>query len=656
MSICWDDHARKWLPAKPVRAQRTILFFSNSCPTNGVHLILLADPRRLMLGNGEDQHSGTIRLITSVAPYLSSQQRHQLEIGILSWSQYDHYPQSDDPKTRLDRSKWDREDRLRLWLAIPRELLTREIRQHVREEERAFPGLKERDCRSSYLRLIGSPMSVEQMAKANDEDVLNLFAELDDVTRRNHPRHWDKGGTIEASRAFEAFAKTNPDRAVSLIRAMQPSKNELTAGHGLVGLAESDYPAQSLFPLLIDLDQRGFSSDDFRHEAVRACEKLVDKQQVLAEEIVGLLETWLSPTEVCEGAEMLDPDEDATNPSHAESVLWSTGGIRTLPHGNFPILATLTKHYLTKQPADAERWLDILEAHMGQKEKMEVWKALAWPYLEPLRLAKKHRAQAFLDHLFGRFPAVRNCREGAFLIAESQRWADGSIVEKWVSDLHNSSWVRAAQASAEITTLHYAWFPSSRWASEWVSQTLDGCWAEPSNLENMRIGVAFTAANLWPIPQYRGLATTVLLQLLRDSSKLVQKAVSDLFRMTKEMPGDEHTRKLLDGLCAYPEVLSRGNANFLVKHLEGLVTSEPQRVYRVCSVILEQIGHKIADVQTSWSLRAGNLVDIALLLQRLGDNNRQNGLALFERLLELDTPNARDILIQLDRRPRHAIP
>jgi hypothetical protein len=146
-----------------------------------------------MLGNGEDQHSGTIRLISSVAPYLSSQQRHQLEIGILSWSQYDHYPQSDDPKTRLDRSKWDREDRLRLWLAIPRELLTREIRQHVREEERAFPGLKERDCRSSYLRLIGSPMSVEQMAKANDEDVLNLFAELDDVTRRNHPRHWDQG-------------------------------------------------------------------------------------------------------------------------------------------------------------------------------------------------------------------------------------------------------------------------------------------------------------------------------------------------------------------------------------------------------------------------------------------------------------------------------
>jgi hypothetical protein len=40
MSICWDDHARKWLPAKPVRAQRTILFFSNSCPTNGVHLNL----------------------------------------------------------------------------------------------------------------------------------------------------------------------------------------------------------------------------------------------------------------------------------------------------------------------------------------------------------------------------------------------------------------------------------------------------------------------------------------------------------------------------------------------------------------------------------------------------------------------------------------
>jgi len=50
-----------------------------------------------------------------------------------------------------------------------------------------------------------------------------------------------------------------------------------------------------------------------------------------------------------------------------------------------------------------------------------------------------------------------------------------------------------------------------------------------------------------------------------------------------------------------------------------------------------------------------SFINIALTLQRMEEPNRTNGLALFERLIELDAYSAREALMDIDRRPGAAL-
>ena len=95
-------------------------------------------------------------------------------------------------------------------------------------------------------------------------------------------------------------------------------------------------------------------------------------------------------------------------------------------------------------------------------------------------------------------------------------------------------------------------------------------------------------------------------------------------------------------------MLAGSNIHFLVESLKGLLYEEgyPVLVYEVASALIEQAGQNSGGAE---ALRTpSDLADLALTLHRIPDS-REQGLELFERLLEKDAPGVSDSLRQMDR-------
>jgi hypothetical protein len=270
------------------------------------------------------------------------------------------------------------------------------------------------------------------------------------------------------------------------------------------------------------------------------------------------------------------------------------------------------------------------------------------PYLTWLRLADRNRAESFLDRPWQTQPALRSALEGLLLLGTCQHWVHRDYMSRWLEGLASVSEPAAAQGCGEILMYRRALFPDESWVADRMAAFLRN---DQRNATKDRVPatVAHAAAYLFPVPLHRRLAHGYLLDLLRADDPAVHKALGRVFR-EGYLPADAVTFELLDALCAHPGILKSPDAEFLPEALEHLVSLEPQRVYRVCETLLDQVDESPGDHATSWPLRSEALVSTALALQGLGGEHRASGTALFERLLEFNLPYALDTLTDLDKR------
>lgn len=601
---------------------------------------LCADPRRLVLGPHSNHFRDSSKLIEAVAPYLDETQYLRLESTLLNWHRYSHMP-DDDAQTRKDRLLWDRENRLRLLRALPSERLSQAARRLVAEEERAFPNLSNRDMWFSGMGRVDSPVSAEQMQKGSDEDVLHLFEELTDDHDWNHPQHRMKGGAIQAGRELAKLAETDAERAVRLVRSLQPSRNEIPVGQVLRNLVKAGYGREALYALIEELNAKGFNSDHFRHEAAHAIESAASAEAPVSELLLVLLESWLVSVDPASE----DVAGEQKTKERKESLLWGHGGISFLPSGNFPVLAAISQACLVANPPLMERWLDILEGHLSHRESPRVWSSIALHYLRWLRLASHDRAQAFLGRLFHAYPSVLGRLEGIHLMAYLQHWIAPENARGWLEIMEHEGG-DGAQGYGELLMVRHALFPAEEWSWMQVSALLA---STDEATQGQRVGIAHALVHLWSEPEHRNLAHGYLLPLLESSEGDVLHALSGIF-LTHSWYSDQPTRSLLDALSDHPAILRNQPAEFLAEHLEYMVEMEPERVARLANVLFDQVGEAMRSIATSWYLRSESLLAIALALQDMGEPHRTNGVALFERMLEFNLPQAHEMVLNLDKR------
>jgi hypothetical protein len=601
---------------------------------------LCADPRRLVLGGYSDEHRDSLKLIDALAPYLDDAQFQQLEDTLQNWHHYSHMP-DDDVQTRKRRLLWDRQHSLRLLRALPKDRLSQAMRRQVVEEERAFPNLSESHEKSFKMQEIGSRVSAEQMQKSSDEDVLHLFEELTDDHDWDHPRQSMQGGAIQAGRELAKLAETDAERAVRLVRSLQSGRNEIPVGQVLRNLVKAGYGREALYALIEELNSKGFNSDHFRHEAAHAIESAASAQAPVSESLLVLLESWLVSVDPASE----DVAGEQSVKERKQSMLWGYGGISFLPSGNFPVLAAISRACLVVEPPRMGRWLDILEGHLSRSESPRVWASVAGHNFRWLNLASHERAQSFLNRLFHAFPSMLGQLEGVHLMAYLQHWIASENARTWL-ELMAQAGGQGAQGYGEILMLRHALFPAEEWARGQVVALLA---STDDATQDQRVGIAHSLVHLWSEPEHRHLAHGYLLPILESSEGDVLHALSGIF-LTQSWFPDQPTRSLLDALCEHPAILRNQPAEFLAEHLEYMVEMEPERVARLANVLFDQVGEAMRSAATSWYLRSESLLAIALALQDMGEPHRTNGVALFERMLEFNLPQAHEMVLSLDKR------
>ena len=607
----------------------------------------LGDPRRFAIGNFSDTHADSRALISAVVPALSNVDASKLERAILTWEPYRSLPENTDSKARFNFRKWTREHRLRLLRSFPFERLSPRGRRHLQQEERALPHTPDFDSSVGKAEFVGSVMSAEQMGKATDDEILNLFKELTDDTQFQHPRpgKWlnHVGGSIQASRAFAEFAKGAPDRALRIIRNFEPRITERPAGAVLAELGQSNVPPATLIASIRELDSRGFGSEHFRADAARCLREVARRAGGLDDATCDLLEGWIT-----DWRPAVADKTSASVTDHTGSLLWSMAGVHLLPGGNYPFLDAIMLGYLMRKPAHPNEWLAVLERHLTRREDPKVWKALTHD-LRHIALADRVRARAFLDLLISQCPEVLQMIAGVRLVATVQHWLPDQLVDRILGSWISHGWKNGPQAAGEVATLKFCHNPDEHKAAERVRRFLaDGAY-EPTVAAGLKLGVAHTLAVAWQEPALRALTTPLIVQLVHTADEAVVGALESIFSRSRTLPADDHTRSLLEALLEHPSILVRSGRS-LVVGLKGLFREgwNPKLVYEVARVLVGTAGSALNDFRTSSPAIAGDLADIALTLHRLPETRTQ-GLDLFERMMELDAFQLKERLEMIDR-------
>lgn len=602
--------------------------------SHDISMYLVGDQRRLCLGEAGGHDTRTLALLEAIRQSVGAEDVEQLEIAILK-AQRTLENSDRDAAGRLRARQLNREHRLRLLQRLPPGLLSPASRKLVEDECRVFGPVDRSGSWSTGVVQVGSPMSAGQMAQASDEHILGLFEELPDTTGFRHPSRILEGGAVEAGREFATFAKAQPERAIEIIGKLQPSFNEIPVAEAISALADSGLAASKLYDLIAACHDRGFASEQFRTDVARALTKRAAPDHGLPAEMIALLEGWLATVPTRARSQAREPPEEGSGPP----FIFSHGGVYGLPGGTYAILDALLVTLLSSQPPRAEEWLQSLTVHLARDDAPAIWNAFAHR-LEWVRVCDKEASARFLDALFLRYPEAMESSHGVELMALASWWVEPAIMRGWIKSLSESSWQYAPHAEAELVT-----FLATRCSPDADAETQLAEFLELGASDERALGVAHVLMGMWADPATRTRAGQYLCRLVRQDRPAIDAVVLRHLGHD-EFAGDVSSISVLQAMSDRAKSLALEQAHDLTEWLTRLVQSAPELVCQVVGALVERA---VADGEPNRRLGGASvqLVNIAVTLQRI-PSFREQGLSLFERLLELDLYGARSTLNEID--------
>lgn len=608
---------------------------------------LIGDPRRMVLGDFEDNRRETKRLISGVSRSLSPEDRLRLEEHVLQFKPYKEISPLPSPEERFRRLKWVRQDRLRLLRAFNKKHLSPKARRILEKEERALPDTKNYDSHISG-GWVGPRISSEKMSRASDQALLQLFNELPDETGWNHPKKRMTGGAIQLSREFQTIAKTEPGRAVRLVRMLEPNRHDIYAGAALDGLAESQLPTGEYSSLFEDLIQKGFSSEEFLEKAASGLEKLAHRDKGLADESLSWLELWLSNNPHPTWPADQEENENDKSDKSGEPILFGLGGIFTLPHGRGAIIRAIAAGYLKREPPNINEWIRVISGRINLEKHPKVW-VMTLSYMPILYREDRRLATQLYDEVIHSCPEVLNYRFGLYSIARVLGWAEPrEHPQEWLLRLEADGSDFCLQAYGELICLYHLVHLDS-WSGDRIRRHL----IDYSNSPFLR-GLAHAAGHFWKEEVFRKIATEIFTALAGHEDESVQRGVAELFRLNRDNPGlILEMRGIIEKVMDNSKLLLKV-APDLIEAMELCIDVAPDLVCQVSQKILEVGVSKLQSPASFLAFYAVTLTNIALTLHRM-PVYRQVGLELFENLLSLNLREARVALEILDRKPKQII-
>lgn len=622
---------------------------------------LFADQRRLHLGSDTfDDERGvgqmicgwsTSNLIAQIIPHLSQGDVERVRDYIESWEPWKEDLQEErDPAQRRQLLRWSDERRLRLLAELPVQVLTARRRRQVEEWKIEQPTLQAKHRGRMLARMVESPMSHDQMAKASDDAIIKMLNAVNDhAGRHENPKHWLKGGVTELSRAFAAFAKSFPDRAIRIIPRFQPGMHEQVTGAAIRELSAVEaVNAQALKTLIWDVQSRGFSSTSFRHEIACAMETLSKRLKGLEGRDIELLRGWLQRDPNVLAAETLrhaelnksNRERNEKPDQRPEAMLFGRGGgMHFLPQRNFTLLSAIAAGYVHRDGVDCDGWLSELELHVTHPEDPEVWSAILMFRSHELWWADAARVGELIEAIWRRFPAAF---EDAAVVQSLWRLRvrmrtslQQEIVNFWLSHSDHKLRQIGGEFSAASVIVDSA-------ASCGMGEIVEAVMAGSDVFA--RSGVLFAAAAGWRSPDLdiRSRSHTYLIAVASIVSGFEAHALSTAVDRGERLPPDEMTRALLASVAVNIDLLKESMGLLFVRSLQHLL------LYPGFEMLVLEIAEAATELartspdRTVGGLYDGEFIGLVIALQRSPIEIKTRAMTTYERLLDAEVYGAED--------------
>lgn len=614
---------------------------------------LLEDGRRLMLGSFVNEHyKGTIELIVALTPHLSDNQIGELEKTILAFEAV-KYSSEDSVKNRRLKQKANRLGQYLLLRAIPETKQTKETRVFLNQEERA---LEKTRLLCSVSRRSGfmaekSPMSIDQMEKAREKDLLKCLTEFADGKERHL---WNDDfefvGSSTLARTFGEFTKANPEKALKIIKKLDIN-NTSAVICALGSLSETDIELNKLLDLIDQLCEKGFKSNEFYIKAARSIENKIEHPNGLNDDWCKKLESWMK----IEQTENVDKNDDSLNMSSKKyddekprSLLWDNYELRALPLGNFPVLCTLTHGLMLRNPPACPEWIRLMKSHVKKNDDIHIWLSFtAFKFRYFLPLCDSEDATDLLDSIIQQYPKVIQTIEFCYGLAWACKWANPEKYNVWMQKLYNSKTKISYQLFGELLGLRYAISGDNRWVHEECSKHI-----KSNNNTPILAGLTHALINLWDDPDCKARCTEKIIELINLKNKTLSYVVLGIFRKRDVLEVNDEMKQILDALIQNKTLEEAPERFQIVRSLSSITNYEPERVSKLTSQLINIGGKDLGNIQTAAAGAAPDLITIAITLHNMGPTFQTIGLEIFESLLELEAYKVIDVLKKIDSHPQ----
>lgn len=622
---------------------------------------LMADYRRLEIGNPTVAlREGTIssapglvsqELVEAISPHLSDEMIERLVQKIESWERYkgDEFDELDAEDKRA-RLRWTEEARKRLLERLPQEALTPRRQRQIKEWRAKTPRHRGRS-RNHMAGWVGSPMNHEEMADASDDAIFGILEKINDVSREGDRFSLPvsrSGGVVEVSRAFGAFGKEHPERAIEIARSrLVAGRHEYAAGELVDELSgkndkaggPSKELAADVFDLTHELSAKGFSSPEWRQRASWAFARLARKLGGLPDRTIEMLEGWLEcDPDLVAGQikERLEFEERNSHPegeqeTHPSSIMFDGGfgGMRVLPNDNYTILSAIHSGLINREKSAFDEWLAILTKHLERSEDPAIWQAVLAYHSKTFLWADRQSVQEYLRKIWALDKSIFDRIEVAISMWPIRDLIPDDLIAELFALWLASSNAKLEQCAAEIVTAASLVDPDNEAYSKAFEQLVEQ--SPPSG-----VGVLLAAAAAWR-QDNRGIrerAHQILMTRLPEARGQLAEAVAHAVSGRERLIPDGLTQELLLAILANEDAFNEALGYNFSENAQGLLLHSEfdELLLDYCQRAAELLSDR--SNQRIDRMLGESLVQICVSLMRNDAGTRSRAMDIYESLLD----------------------
>lgn len=607
---------------------------------------LLGDHRRFHLGSS-DASSTTLRLISACSPFWSIR-----EVLVFTDAVNRYAPKRpvylDDANAIRNWQRIVSRTRILLLRALPESKLTPEIKRNVEEGYRILRGSDEGEP-TSEGGWIGSPMGATQFEQASTEDILNAFKRLPDETGWDHPKHFMQGGNIQLSREFAAFAKNNPQRAIDMLSKLNVEDAQRGAGYAVYALAAA-CDSEALSQAILELAKRGFGDFEFKEQVALAVDILLSRAAIVPDELVSLLDDWIwdfkpsnfgDETEYEAHGDAQEDQEDQEDDSE-KFLLSGHTPLESVPGGVYIVLATtLNARY---QRGEFGVAVSTLRRFLLTNKSIRIWQKLAGK-MDVWVASETQGAKELVAEVLA-IPGMAGTKGAAILMAKSYKSMPDQVIDclrRW----RESGVIRAQRGYGELIAL----LSLIEQSTPLFGLLLDELILEPT-MSNAREGAAASAVRiLWEDAALRDNVVTLIMRLLDKHEEAIWHLVFQLFRDLDAVTADTSTIRLIVEIAERINFAPPPKDSHVVECLAGFVPRYAVPVAAIAAQLIQLWKNDLGDMRTSFVLASRDIIDLSITLHRLS-STREQGIQMFEQLVEIGAYESRQVLDEIDNRIR----